>query len=282
MENLNRFVEGFKGIFSLKKTKVTIYIVAVLWLSVITQVIMNRVFFSDFQIAEAFVMTNTEEMECDLEVIAEYNNDFLSETDKNNILHHVAKAIGLNMDKDITVAKAIGLNMDKDITISKEDGLTEYSYYKKAKLAETSIKVVSVEQEVDSVITMKHYLVVRLNIKESIKAIEKYRKLIKEALNELDIKQKQVTVQYEGSVAGEMSVKDKEEMAQLLVKELQGQVVFNHQQGQSYTVYAYTGLIDEYIESVGCKINIQIALTYDEDSDRTKLYLASPIINQSW
>ncbi|NLL73889.1 MAG: hypothetical protein GX237_10225 [Clostridiales bacterium] len=268
MENLNRFVEGFKGIFSLKKTKVTIYIVAVLWLSVITQVIMNRVFFSDFQIAEAFVMTNTEEMECDLEVIAEYNNDFLSETDKNNILHHVAKAIGLNMDKDIT--------------ISKEDGLTEYSYYKKAKLAETSIKVVSVEQEVDSVITMKHCLVVRLNIKESIKAIEKYRKLIKEALNELDIKQKQVTVQYEGSVAGEMSVKDKEEMAQLLVKELQGQVVFNHQQGQSYTVYAYTGLIDEYIESVGCKINIQIALTYDEDSDRTKLYLASPIINQSW
>lgn len=268
MKKPNQCIEELKDMFSLKKTKVTLYIVAVLWLAVVTQIIMNRVFFSDFQIAEAFVMTNTEEMECNLEIIAEYNNDFLSETDKMNILHHIANVIGLNMDKDIT--------------INKEDRLTEYLYHKQAKLAETSIKVVSIEQEANSTITMKHYIVVKLNIKESIKSAEKYRKLIEDALQELEIAEKQVTVQYEGSVSREMSIKDKEEMAQLLVNELQGQVIFNHQQGDSYTVYAYTGLIDEYIESVGCKINIQIAITYDQQSDKTRIYLATPIINQSW
>ena len=268
MTRLNQLIEGFRRIFSLKKAKVTLYIVAVLWLAVVTQIIMNRVFFSDFQIAEAFVMTNTEEMACDLEIIAEYNNDFLSEVDKKDLLHHMANAIGLNMDKDIA--------------INKDKGVTEYLYHKKAKLAESSIKVVSVEQEVDSAITMKHYIVVKLNIKESIKSMKKYRKLVEDALQELEIAQKQVTVQYEGSVAGKMSIKDKEEMSQLLVKELQGEIIFNHQQGEGHTVYAYTGLIDEYIESVGCKINIQIAITYDEQSDRTRIYLASPIINQSW
>ena len=37
----------------------------------------------------------------------------------------------------------------------------------------------------------------------------------------------------------------------------------------------YTGLIDEYIETVGCRINIQIAATYDEVADKTRIYLAT-------
>lgn len=79
-----------------------------------------------------------------------------------------------------------------------------------------------------------------------------------------------------------MSGEEKENMARILVKELQGEIAFDYWQGDSYTVYAYTGLIDEYIEFVGCKINIQIAFTYDEQTDKTRIYLASPIINQDW
>lgn len=268
VKSSNQVIKRLKAIFLLKKTKMTLYIVAVLWMAVITQIIMNYMFFKDFKIAEAFVMTNTQDMECDLEIMAEYRNNFLSETDKRNILYHIADAIGLKIDGDIT--------------INKVDSLTEYLYHKQAKKAETIIKIVSMEQEKDSTITMKHYIVVRLNIKESINSIENYRGLIEDALLELDILQKQVTVQYEGSVQGLMSIIDKEEMALLLVKELQGEIVFNYQQGESYTVYAYTGLINEYIESVGCKINIQVAMTYDEELDKTQIYLATPIINQGW
>lgn len=268
MKNSNRVVERTKGILSLKKTKLTLYIVAVLWLAVITQIVMNYMFFKDFKIAEAFVMTNTEDLECDLEIIAEFSNSFLSETDKKNILYHIADAIEIKVDGDIIINKA--------------DRLTEYLYHKQAKKAETTLKLVSMEEEIDSTITMKHYIVVRLNIKESIKSIENYRKLIEDSLQELDIKQKQVTVQYEGSVPGLMPMKDREEMALLMVNELQGEIVFNYQQGESYTVYAYTGLINEYIESVGCKINIQVAMTYDEELDKTQIYLATPIINQGW
>ena len=63
-------------IFSLKRTKITLYIVAVLWLSLVTQIIMNRVFLQDLKIAEAFVKTNSEELECNLEIIAEHHMDF--------------------------------------------------------------------------------------------------------------------------------------------------------------------------------------------------------------
>lgn len=268
LENISRFIEKLQGVFSLRRTKITLYIATVLWIAVITQIVMNRMFFENFEIAEAFVKANTEEMECSVEIVAQHHNDFLSEDDKRDILHHIANSIGLNIDSDII--------------INREGEKTEYSYHRQAKKAETSLKIISIQQEIDSEIRMGHYIVVRLNIKESIKSIEEYRKLIEESLDGLGILERQVNVLYEGIVDGLMSKADKEEMADLLVKELQGEVAFDYQQGESYTVYAYTGLIDEYIETVGCKINIQIAMTYDELSQKTKIYLATPIINQSW
>lgn len=268
MENMSRFIERVQGVFSLKRTKVTLYIAAVLWLAVVTQIIMNRIFLEDLEIAEAFVKTNTEDLECNLEIVAQHHMDFLSEEDKKDIVHYLANAIDLKMDKEIE--------------ISREGERTEYVYSKQAKRAETSIKVVSLEEEIDKAIKVRHYIVVRLNIKESIKSIERFKKVLEAALDELGIEQRQVNVQYEGFVLGLMTQKESEEMARLLVGELQGEVALDYQQGNSYTVYAYTGLIDEYIETVGCKINIQIAMTYDEQADRTKIYLASPIINQSW
>lgn len=268
MENMSRFIEGVQRIFSLKRTKITLYIAAVLWLAVVTQVVMNKAFFKNFKIAEAFVKTNTEDMECNLEIVAQYHKDFLSESDKKDILHHIANSIGLDMDKDIAVIR--------------DGDRTEYEYHKNAKRAETSLKIVSMGQEIDSAVKIKHYIVVRLKIKESISSIERYRKLLEESLDKLGIGQRQVTVLYEGFALGLMDKAEKEHMASLIVKELQGEVAFDYQQGDGYTVYAYTGLIDEYIETVGYKINIQIAMTYDEQSDRTKVYLATPIINQGW
>jgi hypothetical protein len=266
--NISRFIEALQGVFSLKRTKITLYIAAVLWLAVITQVMMNKAFFQNFEIAEAFVKADTEDLECSIEIVAQHHNDFLSEIERKDILLHIAKTIGLNIDSDIR--------------INREGENTEYSYHKRAKRAETSLKVVSMQQEDNSAIRMKHYIVVRLNIKESIKSIEKYRKMIEESLDGLGILERQVNVLYEGIVDGFMSKEDKEEMADLLVKELQGEVAFDYQQGESYTVFAYTGLIEEFIETVGCKINIQIAMTYDEQLEKTRIYLASPIINQSW
>ncbi|TAH67736.1 MAG: hypothetical protein EWM47_08850 [Anaerolineaceae bacterium] len=268
LENMSRFIEKLQHIFSLRRTKITLYIVAVLWIAVVTQIVMNRVFFQNFEIAEAFVKTNTEDLECSLEIVAQHHSEFLSETDKKAILQHIANAIELNIDSDID--------------INRVGEKTEYSYHKRAKKAETSLKIVSIQEDNDLAIKMKHYIVVRLNIKESIKSIEKYRKLIEGSLDELGIANRQVNVLYEGIVDGFMSKKEKEDMASLLVKELQGEVAFDYQQGESYTVYAYTGLIKEYIETVGCKINIQIAMTYDEQSENTRIYLATPIINQSW
>ena len=250
MENskINHFMNSIKRIFSSKQTQFTLYMAMVLWLAVVTQMVVNRVFREDFQITEAFVNTDMEEMKSSLEIVAEYSGEFLSETDKKNMIHQIADSVGLTLDKDIS--------------IRKEGSRSEYAYTKQAKYAETEIKVISMEQEYEEAIRMKHYIIVRMSILQSIQSIEGYKNKLLDVLGQLGVDQKQI--------------------AELLVNELHGEIALDYEEGGLYTVYAYTGLINEYIVSLGSKVNIQVAITYDEGNDKTIVTLATPILNESW
>lgn len=268
MENLNRFLESIKRILFLKKTKVTLYIAAVLWLAVATQMFMNRFFYEEVKITQAFVNTNSGELISKIEIIADCKKEYLSEMDKKEIILYLADSIGLTLDKDISVIR--------------EDDRSEYSFGKQARNATTELKVVSLEQKEGAAIRMRHYIIVRLNIRDSIQSMDKYRKKLSDSFDEIGVEKKQVTLQYEGSFNGMLSSDEKERIAGLLVDELQGEIAIEHDEEGMYTVYAYTGLINEYILSLGSKINIQIAVTYDEQAGKTRVYLATPILNQSW
>lgn len=268
MENLDRFYEALKRILSMKKTKITLYIAAVLWLAVATQIFMNRMFYEEAELTQAFVNTNSGDLKSSIEIIADYEKDFLSEEDKKKLILYLADAIGLRVDKEITVVR--------------EDKRSEYSYEKKAKNATTVLKVISLEQEKDAEIKMKHYVLVKLKIRDSIHSMDKYRKLLEDALGDLGIDKKQLTLQYEGSFSGILTTAEKDRIADLMVKELDGKVAMRYDEGNIYTVYAYSGLINEYITSMGSKVNIQIAMAYDEQAGKTMVYLASPILNMGW
>ncbi len=262
------FSDIMKQILSSKKTKYTLYMVAVLWLAVATQFIVNRMFREDLQIAEAFEKTNTNEMQSSIEVIAQCNKEILSEADKKEIIQYLAKSIGLTMDREITV---------------KRDGdRSEYSFVKQARQAVTEIKLVSKEQEEKSVTKMNYYIIMKLTIKQSVKSIDQYRKNIISALDDLKFGNRQITMQYEGSSAGKLTPDMKSELSKMLVDELHGQIAYQYDEGDLYTVYAYTGMIGEYITTMGSKINIQIAISYDEQENKTMIYLATPILNDNW
>lgn len=268
-KNRNEYIfDRIKQAFSLKRTKFTLYMVMVLWLAFATQMVVNRVFHDSFKITEAFVKTNTEEMQSSIEVIAESQSEFLSESDKKAIIQKLADAIGLNIDKEISVWR--------------DDARSEFSFVKMAKQATSEIKVISLEQKENTIVKMKHYIIVRLTIMQSIQNIDMYKNKLENALNTLGIKNKQLTMQYEGNYDGELSLKEKEQIAAVLVDDLQGQIANQYDEGDLYTVYAYTGLQNEYIESMGSKINLQIAISYNELTNKTRVYLATPILNQNW
>jgi len=270
MEN-NRWsnlVYTLKQTVSMKRTKITLYIATVLWVAVVTQMVVNRVFQEGFEITEAFVKTDTEEMQSSIEVVAEYRTGFLSEADKKALI------LGL--------ANAIGLKVDEEITVWEEGTRSEYYFYKQAKQATTEIKIVSLEQEERDAIKMKHYIIVRLSILQGIQSIDKYKEVLEAALEDLGVESKQFTLKFEGNREGNLTAVQKHEVAALLVEDLQGKIALEYDEGDLFTVYAYTGMLNEYVTSMGNKINVQIAITYNELTNKTKIALATPILNESW
>ena len=89
-------------------------------------------------------------------------------------------------------------------------------------------------------------------------------------------------MQFEGNYEGNLSTGEKKQIASLLVEDLQGEIALEYDEGDLYTIYAYTGLLNEYIVSIGRKVNIQIAISYNELTNKTRVTLATPILNQNW
>lgn len=261
-------IDSVKQIISLKRTKATLYMVVILWLAFATQFIVNRMFQENVQITEAFVKTNAEEMKSSLEIVAEYNAGFLSEASKKEMIQ--------------ALADAIGLTIDGEILQKQQASKSEYYFLKRAKKAVSEIKVVSLEQEEGEAVKVNHYIIVRLDITESVHSIDKYKNLLEKTLDKLGVAEKQITMEFEGNYKGNMSVREKNEIATQLVEDLQGEIALEYEEGNLYTVYAYTGLLKEYIVSMGTKVNIQIAITYNDLTNKTRVTLATPILSQGW
>jgi predicted RNA-binding protein Jag len=105
---------------------------------------------------------------------------------------------------------------------------------------------------------------------------------LEKTLDDLGVTSEQITMKYEGNKEGDLTSLQKHEIAELLVKELQGEIALEYDEGDLYTIYAYTGMLNDYVTSMGNKINVQIAITYNELTNKTKIALATPINNESW
>lgn len=264
----DNLIDRLKHTFTLRRTKITLYIAAVLWVAVVTQMFVNHIFREELQITDAFVKSDTEEMQSRLEIVASYKSGALSHQEKKDLISNLADSIGLVIDKDISVWT--------------EGTRSEYYFYKQAKQAATEIKVISLEKEEEDTVQMKNYIIVRLNIYQGIQSMDQFKQKLEAALNEFEVEDKQVTLTYEGSREGNLTSKQKHEIAELLVEELQGEIAIEYDEGDLYTVYAYTGMLNEYVSSMGNKINVQIAITYNELTNKTKITMATPILNDSW
>lgn len=256
----NKVAASFINTISLRRTKITLYVATVLWVAVATQMLVNRVFQEEVRITEAFVKTNTDEMQSSIELAAEYRTGDMSAEEKKTII--------------CDLAAKIGLTIDKEISVWEEGDRSEYYFFKRAKKAISEIKVISVDN--------KHYIIVRLSIQDGIAGIDKYKSILETALKKLQVKDMQTTLKYEGNQEGDLTSEQKHNMAQLLVEELQGEIALEYDEGDLYTVYGYTGMLKEYVTTMDTKINIQIAISYNEVSNKTRITLATPIINDSW
>lgn len=258
-----------KEVFSRKKSKVTLYIIGVLWIAVIMQVAVNSLFTPNRNILEAFVSTGSQISSFELEMAADYGTGFLSEGDKKDLIFHIADEIGLEVKDELTINRAY------------DD--SEIFFEKSGKNADTLIKVISInEKNADGVSSNNHYVVVRLKVYSNPNSVLEYRKVIENIFDELKVTDIQTTMQISSKYNGKLELSDMNTIADNMIKNLDGKIAYANRVEHLFTIYAYTGLLSEYVTSLGNKINIHVAITYDEESDITSVILGTPVINGSY
>ncbi len=88
-----------------------------------------------------------------------------------------------------------------------------------------------------------------------------------------------VNMSLKGELNGAVNYYERNRLADELLDILDAKVVSENRENDLFTIYAYTGLVDEYVMSAGRKININIVQEYDSVANKTVIYLSTPLNN---
>lgn len=250
--------------------KVMVIIVAILWVIVGIQYFGKLTNDDETLIIEAFNETNFEKRESHIEAYGKYEKEYLSLSAREDLLKNVATNLGIKGDYEI-------VNTQEEI-------YEEITLYKRAKYAEARIKLITIrneEEKIENVVKFDQYLLVEIALYDSLEHAMAYKDKVDEIYEGYNIKVTP-TINLKASYVGELSLEEKNKIADTFLNSIDATIVSEHRSSTLYTIYGYTDLIKESSISNNEKINVNIAMNYDEEEDNTFLYLSTPIISEDY
>ena len=239
--------------------KRAMYAVIVLW-AVLTAVYMTNMGRArKVSISTAFTDSADGEEWCELDTYIEGYGKFgvcyLTQEEKERLVENIASALGITSSYGLATVCEDEVNTT---VLSKES-------------VNGSVTIKAITQEPQA-----QYVYVNITVYNNIDCAVSYRELVEGMFDAMGI-QGNVNMNLVGSIEGALNSTEKNELADGLLDRLGAKVVAENRDSDIFTIYAYSKGAGSYITIGGNKINMNIAIGYDEEQDRTKVYLASPI-----
>ena len=239
--------------------KRAMYAVIVLW-AVLTAVYMtNMGRTKNVSISTAFTDSADGEEWCELDTYIEGYGKFgicyLTQEEKERLVENIASALGITSSYGLATVCEDEVNTT---VLSKES-------------VNGSVTIKAITQEPQT-----QYVYVNITVYNNIDCAVSYRELVEGMFDAMGI-QGNVNMNLVGSIEGTLNSTEKNELVDGLLDRLGAKVVAENRDSDIFTIYAYSKGAGSYITIGGNKINMNIAIGYDEEQDRTKVYLASPI-----
>lgn len=245
--------------------KYSLCLAVILWIFAAFQLINANEKDTAVSVSGAFDKIEFASIQTNIEAFGEYGTEYLTEESKEQVI------------KDI--AASLGLDNSYDLKSSREDGSAVMTIYQNGMYAKTTIKLLTTEKEINEYeVQATQYVSINLTLYNSVDYAMSYKNLIEDIFESAGI-DGQVNVNLEGGVPGALNYSERNELADRLLELLDAEVVSENRGDDLFTIYAYTDAVDDYIVSNGDKININIAINYDENANNTKIYLSTPLNN---
>lgn len=238
-------------------------------------------------VRDTFQNAGIYESECDIEGYFYYGSIYLSEEGGHELLSKLAGYIGVDSEYEYTR--------------NRTDNGYESVLVKDGDSARLELKLITVEyEENESLIGQQQYLSVNLSVFNSVNSGFFYREKIArgvekimeaaeiqfyESENETDRRRKLVNtldISVKGKIYGYMEPEKQKEIAHQLIGGINAIYIFDNEETGSYSLYAYTDEIDEYVAVGEDKININVVFNYNETENVTYIHIGSPIVNYDY
>ena len=253
--------------------KRAMYAVIVLW-AVLTAVYMtNMGRAKKVSISTAFTDSADGEEWCELDTYIEGYGKFgicyLTQEEKERLVENIASALGITSSYGLATVYEEEVNT----TVLSKESVN----------GNVTIKAITQEQQgtentdgLAGTQPQAQYVYVNITVYNNIDCAVSYRELVEGMFDAMGI-QGNVNMNLVGSIEGTLNSTEKNELVDGLLDRLGAKVVAENRDSDIFTIYAYSKGAGSYITIGGNKINMNIAIGYDEEQDRTKVYLASPI-----
>lgn len=255
--------------------RVAIYIGVALWILTVARILTNAGMgngndssaVSGQQIVTAFSNASFMDMEASIDSFGDYGTVYLNQNTKETILSHMAEKIGIT---NYTIESA------------KEDDKTTTTLTQNGVNGDVICKIVTVETVLENdVVQAKQYIYVNVVLHNNVQSAFTYEKVVKDIMSSLGINTR-VTVNLKGDVDGQLDMAGKNALSDTIMKSLDAKVITQNKDDEIYTIYGYTKKIDDYITVSASKINVNVTMNYDETTDKTKIYVCTPVNNEEY
>lgn len=243
-------------------------LIALVWLAVLVQLLINRGLQRPGDVVEAFSSSEAIPVETCISAYGDFGEMELAGDTKNTMLRNLAKQLGIIDGFEVTASEGEGY---------RESTLTKNGKYGKTVLQIVSLDTVKADRE-----TVTRQLILSdITIYNDLEYAMECKEVLEDIYQQIGI-EPNVNVYIKGKTDGELSEKQRRELVDGIFEDLHAEVVQELDNENFYCVYGYTSRFDRVIYQNGKKINVNLAITYNEEEDMTYLHLAVPYISQSF
>lgn len=241
---------------------------ALLWLAVAVQLLINRDLQRPGNVVEAFSSSEAIPVEACVSAYGNFGEMELTGETKDTMLRNLAKQLGITEDYELTA--------------SQGDGYQESTLTKNGKYGKTVIQIVSMNTTGDNnEVVTQQVILCDITVYDDLEYAMNCKERLEDIYEEIGM-EPNLNVYLKGKTAGQMTKKRQEELLEKIFGTLNASVVQEIDNANFYCVYGYTGAFERVIYQYGEKINVNLAITYNEEEDMTYLHLATPYISQSF
>lgn len=255
-----------------KKLRIVLYIIVLAWIGVAVQLVVNYAFRDEEKMLHAFAGADSKVVESKLTLVANFGEKYMTSDDKRNMIDFVAGKLN------------IADTLEKEEV--KGTSTTSMVAQKESQNAHAQIELISIDsKEPEQGKKTNQYLYVTVELYDDATKILQYKNLVDDAYEELGVEDTDAAITLQGTYEKELSNEEKDTISNKMLEDLQAKVVRENRQsgtGNAYTIYAYTPVIDDYINVEEERVNLNVVFTYNKSDNITTLYVATPILNTDY